>query len=237
MVDRTNIVVVGYPKSGNTWMSRLVAEVVRCPVRGFWGNAAHADVAIEGLDRQSPYDVFKAHHPLQRLREIGVVHDLIYVVRDPRDVACSGAHYFSAVRYNEVHGTSVDSHEAMVRTIVAGSSFTHCQIPWSRHVEQYLAIAPCIVKYEELLLHPVRELGRVLGTLGISRTDDEMLAAIERQRFARVKARDASADDHKRLTHLRQGIAGCYSSELSQEQCDRIVGACGGQMHRLGYQV
>lgn len=232
-----NIVVVGYPKSGNTWLSRLLAEAVRCPVRGFWGNPGLDDVAIEGLDRASPHDLYKAHHPLRRLREIGVVHHLVSIVRDPRDVACSGAHYFPVKRYNEAHGTAVDPHEAMVRTVVAGGCYAHCGIPWSDHVEQYLDHADCIVKYENLLLDGAGELRRVLDTLGIPRTDDEIREAIERQSFARVRERDASSADARRLRHLRKGIAGSFASELSREQCDRIVAACIGPMRRLEYPV
>lgn len=31
------IIVTGYPKSGNEWVSRLIAAVVGCPVSGFLG--------------------------------------------------------------------------------------------------------------------------------------------------------------------------------------------------------
>ena len=32
------IIIVGYPKSGNTWLTRLTADLVGCPVEGFLYN-------------------------------------------------------------------------------------------------------------------------------------------------------------------------------------------------------
>ena len=42
-----NIIVVGYPKSGCTWATRLVAELVGCPVGGFW-QSDKKEIAVEG---------------------------------------------------------------------------------------------------------------------------------------------------------------------------------------------
>ena len=58
---KTRIIVCGYPKSGNTWLTRLVAEIIMSPVVGFWMYPLHNEVAIEGLDRKSDYMCFKAH--------------------------------------------------------------------------------------------------------------------------------------------------------------------------------
>jgi hypothetical protein len=33
-----SVVVTGYSKSGNTWLSNLGADVLRCPMLGFWGS-------------------------------------------------------------------------------------------------------------------------------------------------------------------------------------------------------
>ena len=48
MIIKNNIVIAGYPKSGNTWLTRLVAEVLKCPVVGFLEQPQNNEIAIEG---------------------------------------------------------------------------------------------------------------------------------------------------------------------------------------------
>lgn len=47
------VLVVGYPKSGNTWLTRLVAELISCPVKRFFGQPGNPEIAIEGSNHQS----------------------------------------------------------------------------------------------------------------------------------------------------------------------------------------
>lgn len=54
------VIVSGYPKSGNTWTTRLVAEAIGCPVKGFWGSD-HNEIAIEGAERDSEFLVYMSH--------------------------------------------------------------------------------------------------------------------------------------------------------------------------------
>lgn len=102
MPDRTaksDIIVSGFPKSGNTWVTRLVAELVGCPVMGFWGSD-HTEIACEGFDRRSKFRCFKSHtSPEQLASDNSASHaKTIFVVRDPRDIAISGTGYFLIFR-------------------------------------------------------------------------------------------------------------------------------------------
>ena len=96
------IIVTGYPKSGNTWVCRLTAELVGCPVKGFW-NSRHREAAVEGKNRKSEYGAYKSHHQLEELMKKGASdHKIIYVIRDPRDIILSGVNYFDFSGYKPV---------------------------------------------------------------------------------------------------------------------------------------
>ncbi|GEM_PF-861808 len=97
--NKTDIIISGFPKSGNTWAARLVAELVGCPVVGFW-RSHHFEIACEGSDRESEFRCFKSHaSPEQLAKDASASRaKTIFVVRDPRDVAISGTGYFLIFR-------------------------------------------------------------------------------------------------------------------------------------------
>ena len=94
-MEKEVILVVGYPKSGNTWLTRLVADLLMCPVKGFFEKPQHLDLAIEGLNRESEFIVYKAHQTFEQVDKKVKKKNIIYIVRDVRDIAISGAHYFA----------------------------------------------------------------------------------------------------------------------------------------------
>ena len=77
---------MGYPKSGNTWVTRLIAELVGCPVAGLW-HSSKIEIAREGQHRVSDFQCFKSHHQLHELHtdKDSDEHYIVYVIRDPRE--------------------------------------------------------------------------------------------------------------------------------------------------------
>ena len=184
-----NIVVVGYPKSGCTWATRLVAELVGCPVAGFW-QSDKKEIAVEGEHRVSDFRCYKSHH---QLAELGLQPNdpdawLIYVLRDPRDIAISAANYFQFDRFPGLaalfrsvrRGEKLYRHtlypllvsqnyrlDRMTGALLHGSAEVHnwCRVSWREHWRPYEQAGVPIIRYEDLLATPEEQSRRILGHL------------------------------------------------------------------------
>lgn len=98
----TTVYVIGYPKSGTTWLARLLGDVLDSPVGSTHlpGNATA--IATEGQGRQGGHYV-RQGHPLPVTRKPKNHLELAYqlgdgrivlMLRDPRDICVSGAYHW-----------------------------------------------------------------------------------------------------------------------------------------------
>lgn len=100
----THIYVVGYPKSGNTWLARMIAKATKIPVRPL--DPSHLEVATDvnkEIERDGGLEeggVFKVHEMPDdfdnRLTRDAGNHEakLVYIYRDIEDVFISSFFYF-----------------------------------------------------------------------------------------------------------------------------------------------
>jgi hypothetical protein len=235
-----NIVVVGYPKSGCTWITRLVAELVGCPVAGFW-KSNKREIAVEGEHRSSDVRVFKSHHTFD---ELGVaVHDpetrIIYVVRDPRDVAVSGANYFHFHRYPALErffhllpsGDKLYKHtlyhlvvpenyriERMTEAVLHGSASVHqtVGISWKVHRDGYERRGVFMISYEAMLAEPEEQSCGILQYLGVQRSAAEIATAVRNQSFDVKKSEFLQKGERGRAKFMRIGKSGQWRDKLPE---------------------
>lgn len=99
------VLVVGYPRSGNTWVARLIAEALDSPVSRF---RDALPISVEGQDRPGDWFISQLHLKLVHKGAEGNAlcgawefnvdawkgERIILVYRDPRDVAISAKHYW-----------------------------------------------------------------------------------------------------------------------------------------------
>lgn len=253
------IIVVGYPKSGCTWATRLVAELVGCPVGGFW-QSNKKEIAVEGEDRISEYRCYKSHH---QLAELGVQPNepqtwIIYILRDPRDIVISGANYFQFDRFPRLanlfrslrRGEKLYRHtlypllvrqdyrlEQMTEALLHGSAAVHnaVRVSWRDHWRPYERAGVPIVRYEDLLTAPEEEAARILRHLGIARTPEQIATAVRNQSFERKKETLQRQGETGRAKFLRVGKSEQWREKLPAALQQRFTEELGADLAGRGY--
>lgn len=167
-------------------------------------------------------------------------HGVVYLVRDPRDVAVSGADYFG-IEIDEAIARMADTQTALSEAHAQGFD----QLPqplgsWSSHAMSWLdecAMPALLVRYEDLLADTASELARVARFLGLP--SENAPCAAETASFARLRAAEEARGFTERSgaggRFFRQGRAGGWRTILSGIQADRLYRDHHVAMARFGY--
>lgn len=260
------IIVVGYPKSGNTWITRLTAELVDCPVEGFLYED-YEEMAIEGSDRQSDFRVYKSHHQYHELKDKDQKNaKIIYVLRDPRDITLSGRQYFKHkfIKPIEVNSKNLGIRainflinrwnrlirntnwgqeklrEMMNTAVLFGNAQLHhwCRISWKKHMTPYTQNEDVLtLKYENCLDHPIDNSKNILSFLGLKRDYYEIKKAVEKQSFDKKKKEFLEQDQKEKFIFLRSGRSEQWRNEMTEEEKELFLSRYKNELKMLGYSL
>jgi hypothetical protein len=230
-----DVFIVGFPKSGNTWLQTLTAALVfgvdveRCP-----DTVVH-DLVPDIYDRPfyrryKDAAYFKSHElPSPRHGRV------IYVIRDGRDVMVSYWHFMQAM------GTRFASLRALVE------SPTHAfDVRWQEHVERWLANPyKCdllVLRYEELRAQPHDQARRIADFLGITADAELLDRAVFQCSFEQMKQREARLGwDNKKWptdkAFVRRGKVGSHRDEMDAATRALFEHQSGNLLRALGYEV
>lgn len=259
---KKRIIICGYPKSGNTWLTRLTAEILRSPVVGFWCEPFNREEAIEGLDRESKFQCFKAHHTFEQMAHTLKIYGngtekILYIYRDPRSVAVSASHYFTfrpkfRRLYNllqlypngfNIYNKLLQSHshklDLMCKILVEGKNDgSWLAESWKRHIVGYKNKDNVLaLSYEYLRTDTLSAASQIVDFLSISRTRNELEGAIEAQSFSRKKKQFQSEGNAGKANFLRKGKIDSWRDELSSDNLGYLEQKIGGFMKELGYTL
>lgn len=239
-VEVKNIIIVGYPKSGTTWVARLVSELVDCPLIGDWG-FEDVDAPFKLKEKEnSGFQCFKAHHTAKELGHAveKKIYKTIYVVRDPRDVVVSGMHYFrflpSGVQF--LRGRRLiglgpvlrgvfrkmvsvsEKKKRMIRAVLNGDLKVNkwFRVSWKEHLKGYEDQGAFIVRYEDLLNTPEVECRKITNHLGLEISEERIKEAVMNQSFDVQK--EKAEDNTYMYKLLRSGTSGSWKSVLTDSE-------------------
>lgn len=167
---------------------------------------------------------------------------VVYIVRDPRDVAISLANHV---------GASIDAAIAQMgetgRTVSKATRSLPLQLEqhvgsWSENVESWLDRGPCppiVVQYEDMRRDMAAVLRRVTEGIGLLVPDMAIAAAVGATDFKVLRAQEDRVGFAERpetaQRFFRSGTAGGWRETLSAAQVARIERDHGAVMARLGY--
>jgi hypothetical protein len=236
--------LVSYPKSGNTWVRFLLANLLYPDETVGFSNINRLlpapGVSSKRFLRNLPRPrILKSHEPFDvRFRKV------IYLVRDPRDVAVSEYHFDLKKRYID----SDISLEQFVTRFIAGQTSSYGS--WWEHAASWIAArqgnpAFLLVRYEDLLADSIRETARIAEFLGIQAGPERLKDAVERSSADRMRKLEQQQSDQwtgtkntrKEIPFVRAATSGGWKEILPRHSAEEIEAAWFPLLNFLGYEL
>ncbi|XP_071943776.1 sulfotransferase 1C2-like [Antedon mediterranea] len=255
-VHDDDIWVVTYPKSGTTWMQVIMSLVV---VEGDEKNIKTTYMQNEyfTLDRMPPPHKLLDQTPSPRmikthLQDIHLPQQLlektkpkiIYVARNPKDVAVS---YFHFHTYNRCLPKYTDWNlfyeDYKKDKVIWGSWFQHNLFWWER---RYLPNV-LFLKYEDMKTDPKGAIIQVADFMGYKLSDDAINKIVEKSSFKTMKSSDKTGPRLAAQTGLfdpkyykdpsffiRKGVTGDWKNHFTVAQNEDFDKICKAKLDGTG---
>lgn len=240
-VRRDDTFIVSYPRSGNTWLRFLIANLKHGGIKVDFSNIEKLvpDIYVSPelqLRAMEGPRILKSHEAFDpRYRRV------IYAVRDPRDVIVSQFTTLRRLRSDIVS----DSFEKFVERQLAGE-FDAWFGSWSANVNSWIHqdkadVDLLIVRYEDIRKDTLDIAGKIASFLGVSCSADALRGAVANSSRGRMnELYDRSGASLEQTVgegnagHLRPN-SGSNKPGMTPEIERRIRGRYGPLMRSLGY--
>lgn len=242
----SDIYLVSYPKSGNTWMRYLMAyaiwpeltEVDLVEMAAYMPSFALQHDSKVMLDPDAPCNQLRhriiKHHAIYNGTAKQYINSAIYIARDGRDAIVSYWHFC-----NQRDGTAIPFSDFIELSARPEHSFG----PWRGHVLGWLN-APLdnklILRYEEMLSDTAGCLRRALEFTEINVDESAIAKAVERASFDSMrnleKTKGLNLDQLKNVEFVRKGKSGSWAETFGPGDLERFNRFHGGCLHELGYR-
>jgi len=228
--------LVSYPRSGNTWLRFLISNILH-PKEDI--NYINIGKFVPDIHQRHMWKKVGVKNPLvlksHLIWQMGFSR-IIYLYRDPRDVAISCYHADNIWVEKGAKGLTFD--EYLKKIFLRGErSFGS----WNTHINSFLLlnekpevhIVP--IRYEELYDDTRWELAKIAKFLGVKATIAEVETAVDKSSFEELEKLRARNGVHPKMKGL-QGRPGGWREVLIKEQHDLIWERFGKTMEKLGYK-
>jgi len=238
--------IVSYPRSGNTWTRFLIANLLY----------ADRGVSFANIEELIPDAEAQSSRYMKRLRGPRVIKShqyfdhrypkVLYIVRDPRDVALS--YYNFSRKYRQIEDNF--PLEEYVRNFVHGKLSSSDWGTWGENVGTWIGARNerpefLLVRYEDMIAATETELAKVADFFGLKPNAEQMRRAIENSSAEHLRALEGKeggewvTTKNKRtdVPFIGKAVAGKWKTKLPAAAVAEIEAAWGPLMSSLGYEL
>jgi len=239
-----DVFIVSYPKSGNTWTRFLVANLAYPREQVNFASINRLIPDPEALSKREMIRLPRPRYIKSHQYFDPRYQKIVYVVRDPRDVAVSQYHFHRKRRLVE-DGTPI---EQFITRFVAGSTSPYAS--WGENVSGWLATRHgsarfLLLRYEDLMANPTHELAKLALFLGIQADVpqlEQVVACCSADQMRKLELEQGHLWSSTRNTRqdvpfVREAKAGGWKSNLPESSVAEIEGAWGHLMRFLRYDL
>lgn len=247
--EQNILFVAGLPKSGTTWLERMIASYpgfenqVRIPeaeVHELRTGGSHdfdlPDGVFDRFDRRLAVMKLHSHGSPQNvkvLREAGVRCVVLY--RDLRDIAVSNYFYVRRTKWHPEykHYKDVDLNEGL-RVFAERSLGAY--VDWIRSWRQNRDPETTLeLRYEQILEAPVDTMRQVATLFGLDTSEERIREIVDRNSFQRMTGgRKPGEGDSK--SFARKGKAGDWKNQFDATTKAVYKASIGGFLIETGYE-
>jgi hypothetical protein len=168
---------------------------------------------------------------------------VIYILRNPLDMAASCAHHWG-VSVEKAVDNLCDPNFAISRSLDNMADQLHQKMgSWSRHVISWLdesSLPVHLVRYEDLKCDPERFFGDVVQFCGLPWDEERVGRAVMFSDFSELQRQETANEFRERSfkalgPFFRKGQVGSWREELPAHLVQRLIDVHGETMRRFGY--
>jgi hypothetical protein len=237
-IDRNDVMVASYPRSGNTWLRFQLTRILTGESAGF--DNVNSVIAELGIHKDARF-LLPGQGRLIKTHELyrSTYPRAVYLIRDVRDVILS-----QYSRENELGLAWWTDFDGWILDFLKGS--INGFGAWQNHIPNWLDSPLAkdgrllVVRFEEMRRNTQPTLERILDFLGLQVAPEAIAEAIADNTVERMRDREEKAQTlHKSKNEVgrfvRKGAVMGWRDKLTEKQLDLIEQYAGETMARLGY--